>query len=958
MSAPGDARRLPAPYRELHRDLVRLVGEERVSCDPLRTLALGTDASFYRLVPKMVVKVATVDEIRALLAAARRARVPVTFRTAGTSLSGQAITDSVLVLLAGAWRGARVLDGGLRIALEPGVVGAEANALLAVHGRKIGPDPASIGAAMIGGIVANNAAGMCCGTAQNTYRTAESMRIVLWDGTLVDTADRGSRERLAASHPRLLAELAAIRDEIRADPALRERIVEKYRIKNTTGYGINAFVDHHDPVDILMRLMIGSEGTLGFVAEVTYRTVPDHPHKASALVFFPDIAGAARGVQAIREGPVAAAELMDRASLRSVERKPGMPPLLGTLGDDACALLVETRAPDPASLAAQADAIERLLRPVPTLFPVAFTAVKSECERLWDVRRGLLPMVGGSRRTGTCVVIEDVVFPMRHLADATSDLQRLMRAHDYGDAIIFGHALDGNLHLTFSQDFGTPAEVQRYRRAMDALCELVVTRYDGAVKGEHGTGRNMAPYVEKEWGAKAYALMKRVKAAFDPHGLLNPGVVINSDPEVHLRNLKSLTPTDPLVDGCMECGFCEPRCCSRELTLSPRQRIVVQREIARLRASKDDPGRLERMEDGFRFLGDASCATDGLCATACPLSIDTGELVKAMRARSRSAAAAERARIAGAHFSGLCGGVRAGLATASALRAVLGSSALRGLSQAAHALSGGRLPVWTEQLPAAQRRITPPRRIEGADRSVVYFPSCVARTLGPARGAPDARGVCEAVLSLLAKAGYDVLFPADLDALCCGMSFESKGFPRTADEKSAELSAALLEASGDGALPILCDTSPCLHRMKRTLDPRLALYEPVEFIDAFLRDRLRFEKRPESVAIHPPCSTEKMGLTARMKALAQSCAETVVLPSGVACCGFAGDKGFTLPALNASALSRLPGQLPADCRLGYSNSRTCEIGLSLHAGIPYQSIVHLVDRCTTSARPAPERQVP
>ncbi len=957
MGAQNDVRALPEPYQKLYGELARVLGPERIICDPLRTLAYGTDASFYRLVPKLIAKVATTGELSAVLGAAGRLGLPVTFRAAGTSLSGQAISDSVLILIAGAWRGARVLDGGARIALEPGVIGAEANAMLAPLGRKLGPDPASINACMIGGIAANNAAGMCCGTAQNSYRTVESMKLVLWGGTLVDTADPESRRQLGARQPELLSELAAIRDEIRADAALASRIQEKYRIKNTTGYSINAFVDYEDPIDILMHLMIGSEGTLGFIAEITYRTVPEHAHKASALVFFPNIAEASRGVQAVKTGPVAAAEMMDRASLRSVENREGMPPFLKSLGPDACAILIETRAADPATLKTQMAEIERLLEPIPTLSPVTFTDKKAEFEKLWDVRRGLLPMVAGTREVGTTVIIEDVVFPMKHLAEGTVDMQRLMRQHGYDDAIIFGHALDGNLHLTFSQDFGNAEEVLRYQRVIEALCDMVVRKYDGALKGEHGTGRNMAPFVEMEWGAKAYSLMKRVKKAFDPRGLLNPGVVINDNPRVHLENLKPLPQAHEMVDRCMECGFCEPKCCSRELTLSPRQRIVVQREISRLRAFGNDPDRLERLENDFRYMGDQTCAADGLCATGCPVSIDTGEYVKVLRAQARSEAARDRAQAVADHFAGLCTGVRVGLGTSSAAHAVLGTAVMSGLSKAARAASGGALPLWNASMPKPQRKIVPPRCVDGADRGVVYFPSCVSRTMGPARGAPDQRGVSEAMLSLLGKAGYDVVFPAGLDALCCGMAFESKGFPRTADEKSAELSAALLEASGNGVLPILCDTSPCLYRMKKKLDPRLQLYEPIEFIHTFMMDRLRFEKTSGTVVLHPPCSTQKMGLTDKMKAVAQVCAEKVLVPSGVSCCGFAGDKGFSLPELNASALSRLRPQLPADCHAGYSNSRTCEIGLSEQAGIPYQSIVHLVDECSTSARPVPSKPV-
>ncbi len=662
-STRADVSALPASHRRFFEDAAAVVPPERLFCDPLRTLAYGTDASFYRLVPKVVARVRTVEEVQALLAAAGRHGTPLTFRAAGTSLSGQAVTDSVLVQLDG-WKVRRILDGGAAIVLGPGVVGSEANAALAPLGRKIGPDPASIATCQIGGIAANNASGMCCGTAQNSYRTVRGMKLVLADGTLVDTADPGHRRRLRETHAPLLDGLAELRREILADAPLAARIRGKYRIKNTTGYGLNSFVDFEDPVDILLHLMVGSEGTLAFIAEVTFETVEEHAHKASALILFPDVETAARATQRLSGGPVSAVEMMDRASLRAVEAKPGLPPVLKTLPPDACALLVEVRAADPAGLALVADAAAALVAGLPTLEPVAFTPVKAEYERLWDVRRGLFPAVGAARRVGTTVVIEDVAFPMAHLAAGTAELARLFRVHGYDEGIIFGHALDGNLHFVFTQGFDDPAEVERYRRFMDEVCDAVVRKFDGSLKGEHGTGRNMAPFVELEWGAAAYAIMRRVKALLDPRGLLNPGVILNDDPHAHVKHLKALPRAAELVDRCTECGFCEPRCPSRALTLTPRQRIVVRREIARLhglalgegeggleaaagaadgRAPEKPPrDRIARLERDYAYLGDDTCATDGLCATACPVGIDTGKLTKARRAEARSGLAGDR----------------------------------------------------------------------------------------------------------------------------------------------------------------------------------------------------------------------------------------------------------------------------------------------------------------------------
>ncbi|HZZ84105.1 MAG TPA: FAD-binding and (Fe-S)-binding domain-containing protein [Anaeromyxobacteraceae bacterium] len=950
MDTGRDRAALPPAYRELHQELARSLPAERLICDPLRTFAFGTDASFYRLVPRLVVQVRSAEEVALVLRAASRLGLGCTFRAAGTSLSGQAVSDSVLVLLAGGFRQARVQDAGRRIVLEPGVIGAEANALLAAHGRKLGPDPASIGAAMVGGIAANNASGMCCGTAQNSYRTIESVKVVLADGARLDSADSASRAAFAQRHGELLEGLVRIRDEIRADPALADRIREKYRIKNTTGYSLNAFVDFDDPFEILTHLLVGSEGTLAFLAELTYRTVEDHPHKASALVLFPDLDHAARATQRLAAAAaVSAAELMDRPSLRAVEGRPGLPAILKTLPADACALLVEARGASPAALAQRIAAASDLLAGIATLAPVRFTAVKAEYEVLWDVRRGLFPAVGASRRIGTTVVIEDVAVPIAHLAPATAALQRLFREHGYDEGIIFGHALDGNVHFVFTQDFATPSEVARYRRFMEAVCEMVVS-LDGSLKAEHGTGRNMAPFVEREWGARAYGIMKRVKALFDPRGILNPGVILNGDPDAFVKDLKALPRAHELVDRCIECGFCEPKCASRSLTLSPRQRIAVQREIARLRASHEDPARLERLEDDYRYQGLDTCAADGLCATACPVSIDTGKLTKVLRAASQGPLARQVAGAVSGHYAGALAAARAGLALADAAHAGLGERALAGLSRGLHRVSGRLLPVWNAALPRPARTGPLEDVTRGRGRRVVYFPACVTRLWGPSRGAADERADTAAVLSILEKAGYDVLFPRDLGSLCCGLTFESKGFPELADQKCAELERALLERSEGGAIPVLCDTSPCTQRMRAHFSAPLRVYEPAEFIHTFLMDQLRFERRAGAVALHVTCSAQKMGLAPQLRAVAEACAERVVIPP-TGCCGFAGDRGLSVPELNAAALAGLREAVQG-CEAGYSNSRGCEVGLSLHGGIPYQSIVHLVDRCT--AAPAGE----
>jgi D-lactate dehydrogenase len=941
---------MPRDYQGFYDAAAAFIPKSRLLIDPLKTLAFGTDASFYRLIPKIVVKAESIDEIKRILQTANRLRIPLTFRAAGTSLSGQAVTDSILVLLAGAWKNYSIYGNGERITLEPGVIGAEANACLAPFGRKIGPDPASINSCMIGGIAANNASGMCCGTAQNSYKTVAGMKIIFADGALLDTENPASRKAFIESHGPLIDEIQKIRDEINRDAGLRERIARKYLIKNTTGYSINAFIDYSDLIDIILHLLIGSEGTLGFNAQITYTTVVEHAHKASALIIFPDIASACKATIILKKQPVAAVELMDRSSLRSVENKPGLPGFLSSLPEQAAALLVETRAGDPVALREQMEKVGKSLASLPTVYPVSFTDKKQEYEKLWDVRRGLFPAVGAARKIGTTVIIEDVAFPLETLADATVELEGLMRQHGYDEGIIFGHALDGNLHFVFTQDFGLPREVERYRRFMDDVTVMVVKKYDGSLKGEHGTGRNMAPYVELEWGKKAYGLMQRIKKAFDPNNVLNPEVMISANPTIHLENLKPLPPTHDIVDQCIECGFCEVKCASRNITTTPRQRIVLQREISRLKATGENQRRLARLEEDYKYQCEQTCAVDGLCSTACPVSINTGELTKHLLSQKNGTGAVRVAQWMTDNYPAVLSGMRTGLKAASAAHAILGTGLMSGLARGARALFHP-IPLWNPSMPKSVplQKFSDIRK--RSDRTVVYFPSCIARTMGPAKEDRDQRPVFEAMLSVLHKAGYNVLFPENMRKLCCGLTFESKGYFAQADQMSRELEKALLASSNSGEHPVLCDTSPCLYRMKKSFTSNIRLYEPVEFIHSFLMDRLDFRRIPETVAVHVTCSSAKMGLGEKFRTVAQACVEKVVMPPKVGCCGFAGDRGFTHPELNASALAELKQALPSDCRSGYSNSRTCEIGLSNNAGIPYQSIVHLVDKCTSEKLP-------
>jgi D-lactate dehydrogenase len=939
----------PQAYQDLYDALRAFLPEDRLIRDPLRTLAYGTDASLYRLIPQLVVQVESEEEMSRILGLAHTHHTPVTFRGAGTSLSGQAITDSVLLTLGDHWRSWRINEDASAITLRPAVIGGHANRYLAPYKKKIGPDPASINACQVGGIAANNASGMCCGTAQNSYKTLKSMRLILADGTVLDTGDDASRQRFAQTHGPLLAKLQELASRTREDETLAERIRRKFKIKNTCGYSLNALVDFDDPFEILQHLLIGSEGTLGFIAEITYHTVPEHSHKATALMIFPDIRTACEAMAVLKTQPVAAVELMDRTALRSVEDKAGVPASLKTLPPAAAALLVETRAMDSATLAEQIQIIQESLAQTRTLEPLTFTDKPEEFTKLWAIRQGLFPSAASVREAGTTVIIEDIAFEVPKLADATLDLQALFQKHGYAGSIIFGHALEGNLHFVICPNFGNPAETERYRRFIDDVCELVVKQYDGSLKAEHGTGRNMAPFVELEWGQQAYQLMREIKALFDPDHLLNPGVILNEDAEVHIKNLKPMHAVDPLVDKCMECGFCEPNCPSHALTLSPRQRIVGLRELARLEATHENAERQGAIRELYEYQGIDTCAVDSLCSLACPVGIDTGKMMKQLRGKRFGATGHKVATWVADHFGGVTSTTRFALASANATHALLGTKTMQGLTGGARRLSGNRIPLWNPYMPGPAK----PAKANGSlnnrgngTRRVVYFPSCASRIMGPAKGDPERDSLTAKTEAVLRKAGFEVVYPAHCSTLCCGQPFESKGLPEQADAKRKELELALLEASRGGQDPIVFDTSPCAFRSKRDQQAALKTYDLTEFLHDQVLEHLTFHKVPETVAIHSTCSTIKMGLQDKLRKIAEHCAEQVVVPSQVTCCGWSGDRGFTYPELNASALRDLQAALPATCQSGYSTSRTCEIGLSLHSGRYYRSIVYLVDRCS------------
>ena len=934
-------------YASLIDQLSNQIDRARLITDPTLLYAYGTDASFYRLTPKLVVQADTLDEVVFVIKRCAELKIPVTFRAAGTSLSGQAISDSVLLMLTRRWRNYEIIDNGLKIRLQPGVIGADANRYLSAFERKIGPDPASINTCKIGGIAANNASGMCCGTAQNSYQTVAGMTVVLADGTVLDTTSAESIAQFQSTHSELWQGLQDLALRCQTNTALVEKIRHKYRLKNTTGYSLNALVDFTDPIHILEHLFIGSEGTLGFIADITYHTVIDHKYKASGLFVFKDIETTCLAVTALSKTNVAAVELMDNRSLHSIHQEAGMPDFIRILFDkgydDAAALLIEIRAESEKELEEQRQKMETLLTPFAPMNDLRFSTDSQECAQFWAIRKGIFPAVGAVRETGTTAIIEDVSFPVDLLASAVRRLQQMFVEFGYPEAIIYGHALAGNLHFVFTQSFDTPEEIERYRLFMEAITQLVAVEYQGSLKAEHGTGRNMAAYVALEWGNDAYTLMQEIKALFDPMSILNPGVILNDDHDAHLKNLKAMPAADEIIDKCIECGFCEPVCPSRNLSLTPRQRNAVYREISRLRHTQEDLQSLAEMEKAYDYYGLKTCAATGLCADQCPVGINTGELVRKLR-QGHTTSEVNKAKWVADHFSTVTKVAKVGLTLANATHSVIGTSAMSGLTKKAFELSGHRVPLWNPSMPRAAKVTVKPTIFSVQKPKVVYFPSCSVRTMGTAKNAKDDRALMDVTISLLEKSGYEVILPTDLDNQCCGMPFKSKGFVDAVQQKSSELENNLWSLSKEGTYPVLMDTSPCACLSHELMGKPIKIYEPFQFVAEFIVPNLKLTPQNAPIMLHITCTSRHKGLTPLIERVARLCANTVIIPEDISCCGFAGDKGFTTPELNASSLALLKQQVPENCTEGYSNSITCEIGLSEHSGIEYRSILYLVDK--------------
>jgi D-lactate dehydrogenase len=906
---------------------------------------MAHDASHYLLVPQLVARPTDRDQVAAVMRACDRAGTHLTFRAGGTSLSGQAVTDTVLVDVRRHFRDVEILDAGARVRVGPGVTIGRVNAMLARYGRRLGPDPASESACTVGGVVANNSSGMQCGTEANTYATLDSLVVVLPTGVVVDTAAPDADARLRAEARDVHEGLLRLRDRVRGDAESVATIRRLFALKNTMGYGVNAFLDFDEPAQILARLMVGSEGTLGFVASATFRTLPVRRQVATGLLVFDNVVRATGSVPELVAAGTATAELLDAASLRVSAQDPLCPRVIADMQVvDHAALLVEWQDDDAERLDATVRSVEAELAGLPLSVDVRLTRDPVERAGLWRVRKGLYSAVAGARPAGTNALLEDVVVTVDRLGDTILRLTELFEQHAYPESVIFGHARDGNVHFMLNEQFDDAASMERYAAFTEDMVDLVLGQ-GGSLKAEHGTGRIMAPFVRRQYGDELYAVMWELKRLLDPHGVLNPGSVLSDDPRSYLADLKTAPTVEEEVDRCVECGFCEPVCPSRDLTTTPRQRIVTRREIRAARLRGDD-ALADELEEQYEYDGTDTCAVDGMCLTACPVLINTGDLTRRLR-REESGPVGEVAWAGAARVWGA--GTTAASAVLSVSRRVPAVPAL--ITRAGRAVvDHDVLPRYDRGLPSGGPR----RRADGTaggGAEAVHFAPCVGTMFGPESGT-GGLGAERSLAILAERAGARLATPSGLGGLCCGTPWKSKGRTRGYAVMASRVLPALLEATEGGRLPVVCEAASCAEGLVQMIASDTA-YQGIRVLDATawvadtLLDRLPVMARTGPVVVHPTCSSTHLGTTDALVRVARHVSDDVTVPLAWGCCGFAGDRGLLHPELTASATAPEAAEVGVRDYAAYvSNNRTCELGMTRATGRPYQHVLELLESAT------------
>ncbi|MBH10315.1 MAG: hypothetical protein CMG74_08200 [Candidatus Marinimicrobia bacterium] len=895
-------------------------------------LAYARDASIYRLIPDAIVRPRSIQEIKKLLSYARQSKTPITFRTSGTSLSGQSITHGVIAETVYDWSKLKILEQGDFIRMQPGVNGSFANKILLPYNRRIGPDPASINVARIGGIVSNNASGMACGTEYNSYHTLHNISFVLANGHDYNTSAKNENSRFFNNEPDLAKGLLKIRENILNQPKLVQKIREKYRLKNTIGYSMNSFLDYKNPIDIFSHLLVGSEGTLAFISEVTLKTIPDPPEKGTGLLFFKSPEAAGNSVSFFKNLGSSVVEILDDQSLRTAKylRNPPYDP--NQIPDDFTALLIEFQENDYNDISRLVKDVKLYVSTNKNIHDSLFVTGEKDRNMIWKIRKSLYPTVGSLRTSGTSVITEDIAVDIDNLPVAIRRLRKIFKKRKFYDSVIFGHAKDGNLHFVTSIDLTNPQGEKNYEGMMNDLSKMTIGEFDGSLKAEHGTGRNMAPFVETEWGSPIFEIMWQIKRLSDPNNILNPDVLLSRDQKIHLKNLKTLPKIHDEVDTCVECGFCERVCPSSGLTLTPRQRIGVMRELK-------INNLLSSELNNFQYSIEKTCATDGLCSEVCPVNIDTGKMVKSLR--SLNDKDPRLVKVVSNNFHFVVKILYRIFAIANLTGKIFGNSLLHYFTESLNKHISRNIPIWPLHGIARAKPLQFPKK--GNDHfDFVHFPSCVNRLFSTNISRESSSMLLHKISDMAEK---EISVFKQYEDYCCGMAFDSRGFTETGRRLRKKLLQKLFLHSKKGQIPIIIDLSPCTQYILEGNTKNLQIIDSVTFLNN-LKESLILSPIQSTVYAHSVCSYQKMNNEKVLFDLVKSCAVSVETSMEGFCCGMAGDRGLRIPELARHSIQK---STDINAELGVSSSRTCELSLKENTGIEFISIEELILRAISNS---------
>lgn len=870
-----------------------------------------------------------------------------TFRAAATSLSGQVCGNDIIVNLNKYPSGFYISDNGKHVLSSAMAIGGQINSKLIKFQRKLGPDPASINSCTVGGMLANNSSGMASGIKFNPYNTVKSIKYLLPNGLLIDSSNT-EHNNLLMCHDNIGLGLLRLKDIINTDIKIKNKIINKYQIKNTVGYSLNSFLDFDSPLDILSHLMIGSEGTLGFISEVEFYTIALKPYKTTFLCIFPDISLINNCIIALRELGAVAIELMDSISLQSVQHNVGMPKdILSDLPKLACGLLFEFSNDSSDNLLNLDEAVRKIISSFNPLNVISSREAQQQ-QRLWKIRQGLLPALGKSRQLGTSVIIEDLAFRSEDFSKAFIDLRLLLDKFDYHKSGIYGHGMDGNVHFIIAEDFSNDTRKANFDKFINELSELVIDKYNGSLKAEHGTGRSIAPFVEKEWGKECYDIIKEIKILIDPCNILNPDIIISDNPQIHLENIKALPILNSEADSCIDCGYCEPSCPSKNLTFSPRQRIALLRDMA----SNHSMIGFSDIKNVSYYL-EQTCATDSLCKDACPVDIDTGNLIKKIRNEKRIGLSKFVADLIASELDLGVSVIKFMSQFEKLISKIISKENVNRIINRLNRSTFFEIPQLNNLLQTASK--TAPVLVYNSSKlDLIYFKPCFSRIFTSENH--DYTDPVEAHLLLATRAGLNMKLMKENSDLCCGMAFSSKGFKSAFIISANKFVDESFKSSNEGAIPVLIDSSSCAFTINNYTSEILSYenyqkFKSMKFIDSidFLSDyiipKVKIRKSDMTIAAFANCGAKKSNNETKFYSIASHCSNNIISPVSNACCGFAGDRGLIFPELYGSSLKNFSDEINvAQSLIGISSNLPCESALADTCKIPFYSIVQLIEK--------------